>query len=188
MSTIDVVKVRAEISIGNTLRCETPYVGAFNVTKSRGQFSTFSAQLKVNSSVMDSNFSGDNVVVKAGVYGNLNTIFTGIIKKATMTPCFDDPSYVMLNLQGTDILSYLVGKKYTRRCKASESTWVSIQGVSRPGFKSSKFSYQAQDKFFIGDDPANSGEKVIQHRYENNAKIKSGPQNDAKLTITYDKV
>jgi len=182
---IDQVKIRAEIKIGNSLTCETPYIGSFNVTRSRGQFSTFSAQMKVNHSSVSGNITGDNVVIKAGEGSASDTIFTGIVKKATISPCFDDPAYVMLNIQGTDILSYLAGKKYTRRCRGTESTWVSIQGVTRPGFKSSKFSYQPQDKFFISDNKI-SGGQVTQHRIENNAGIISNNPNPGVLEISHE--
>ena len=44
---IELVKIRAVITIGNSLTVETPFIQSFNVRKSRGQISTFDASLKV---------------------------------------------------------------------------------------------------------------------------------------------
>ena len=140
--TIELIKVRARIIIGNSITVETPFIQSFNVRKARGQPSSFDASLKVDHSVINNTQVAGPVVVEAGANGNLNKIFTGIIKKATVSPCWDDPGYVMFNISGLDILSNLQGKKYTRRCRATKSTWISINGVTREGLRDGKFDYK----------------------------------------------
>jgi len=140
--TIELIKVRARITIGNSITVETPFIQSFNVRKARGQPSSFDASLKVGHSVINNTQVAGSVVVDAGANGSLNRIFTGIIKKATVSPCWDDPGYVMFNISGLDILSNLQGKKYTRRCRATKSTWISINGVTREGLRDGKFDYK----------------------------------------------
>ena len=139
--SIQQVPVRARITIGNTLDVETPYVLRFDVSKVRGQISTFSASLKVNSDKISSSITGDVIKIYAGTKAsyNSNIIFSGIVKSITISPCWDDPSYVFMNVSGEDILSVLRGKKYTRRSTASKAAWISIDGVARKGLRSSKF-------------------------------------------------
>ena len=38
-----------------------------------------------------------------------------------------------------DVLYKLEGKKYTRRCRTHQSSWVAINSVVRPGLRSGKF-------------------------------------------------
>lgn len=142
--TIDLIKVRARIRIGSTLMVETPYIQSFNVRKSRGQVSTFDASLKIDHSVIATSQVSGAVVIEAGANGRLNKIFTGIVKKATVSPCWDDPGYVIFNISGTDILGNLQGKKYTRRCRATKSTWISINGKVREGLIDGKFDYKVE--------------------------------------------
>ena len=135
---IELVKVRAVVSVG-TLEVETPFVQSFNVQKTRGQISTFSAQLKVDSDQLSGGNVGGLVSIKAGANGIMNQIYTGILKKSTITPCWDDPGYVMWNISGEDCLSLLKGKKYTRRCRATKFSWVTINSVVRKGLRDGKF-------------------------------------------------
>ena len=136
--SIDMVKIRAEISIGS-LKVKTPFILSFSVNKQRGQISTFSARLKVSETEV-SGVTGGSVKIKAGRNSASNTIFSGIVKKATVQPCWEDPSYVLLNISGADILSTLEGKKYSRRSTATESSWISIDSVVREGYRGSKFA------------------------------------------------
>ena len=159
---IDMVKIRAEITIGS-LSVVTPYILSFNVTKNRGAISTFSASLKINSSSMNSNLSGNSVQISAGEGSANNLIFTGTVKKASMSPCWDDPSYVLLNISGEDILSFLRGKKYTRRCRGTQSSWVSITGVTRKGLKSGKFKARREESFSINSAELEENSKVIKN-------------------------
>jgi len=142
--TIKLVPIRATINIGDGgLVVSTPYIQSFNVQKSRGQSSTFSATLKVSSSALSATNVGGRVTIYAGSSGQ-SKIYTGILKKSTVSPCWDDPGFVLLNISGTDVLSELQGKKYSRRCRATKSTWVSISSVSREGLRDGKFDKEFQ--------------------------------------------
>lgn len=137
---IEMIKIRARIEIGS-LRVETPYVQSFNVRKQRGQVSTFDASLKVSHDTVGGLSTGSEVRIYAGSSNSIKLIFTGICRNAKISPCYDDPKYVILSVGGADSLSFLAGKKYTRRCRSTQSTWVSITGVVREGLKSGKFAY-----------------------------------------------
>lgn len=136
------VKCRAEVSVGG-ITIRTPFVQSFNVRKQRGQVSTFTASLKVPAGT-SSQLAGGDVIIKAGEEGSLNTIFTGICRQANVSPCFDDPQYVLVSISGVDKLSLLQGKKFTRRCRATDTAWCAITGVSRKGLKSGKFAYNTE--------------------------------------------
>lgn len=137
---IERVKIRATVEIGN-LSVSTPYVQSFSVRKQRGQVSTFDASLKISHDEVTNAITGGSVVISAGEESPSDTIFTGICRAAKISPCYDDPKYVILSISGADQLSLMQGKKYTRRCRASQSTWVAITGVTREGLKSGKFAY-----------------------------------------------
>jgi len=164
MSTvIERVCVRSVILIGDFSVC-TPYVQSFNVKKQRGQISSFDASVKVlNEAINNNNLTGgcvkiyagtssgnlgDNWRDRLGVPGGLPIIFTGIIKSAKINPCFDDPKYVVLSISGTDVLGLLEGKKFTRRCRSTISSWVGITG-STPGLKSDKLAFQQIPRFEV---------------------------------------
>jgi hypothetical protein len=139
---IDRIECRATVSVGG-LSVSTPFVQSFSVRKQRGQISTFDASLKVSHSEVNSAITGDSVKIYAG---SLDTgtplIFTGIVRQAKISPCFDDPKYVILSISGADVLSLLNGKKYTRRCRSSKAAWAAITSVARKGLKSGKFAYK----------------------------------------------
>ena len=137
---IERVPIRASIRFGNTT-VSTPYILSFNVNKQRGSYSTFSASLKVNSSYVRK-ITGE-VVIYAGEKGRTKKIFTGMITKKTQTPCWDDPSYQIINISGADALVKLEGMKITRRQFVSDSSWVKITSVS-PGIKSGKLKLTNQ--------------------------------------------
>jgi len=144
--SIEMVKIRAKVTIGNSLTVETPHVVRFSVNKTRGVPSTFSASLRIPGDQIAGSISGDSIKIWAGRNSPGNLIFSGIVKKVTIQPNFDDPSYVILTLDGADILSTYIGKKYTKRTDASISSWVSIDGVSRPGLRSGKFAAKFEDR------------------------------------------
>lgn len=147
--SIEKVKIRAKIQVGK-FTVKTPYILSFNVNRARGQISTFNAKLKIDSgSVAD--MTGGPVKIYAGVDMSTKRIFTGIVKKSTISPCFDDPHFVILNISGADALSFLQGKKYTRRCTATETTWATIDGVTRKGLKSGKFKYKKESVLLVTD-------------------------------------
>jgi len=173
---IDMVKVRAKIRIGS-LSVVTPYILSFNVSKTRGAVSTFSASLKVSESSINNNLSGSSIQISAGEGSPRNLIFTGMVKKATIAPCWDDPSYVLLNISGEDQLSYLRGKKYTRRCRATKSSWVNITGVTRKGLKSSKFKARKEESFSIKNAELQEDGTVIKNNiHELDVKIPAAPK------------
>ena len=143
---IQMIKIRAEIIIGS-LYAGTPPLGhpnhilSFNVDKNRGQISTFSASLKVKHGEVSANIVGDSIEISCGENSPSNKLFTGLIRSANITPCRDDPMFVILNVNGNDVLSRLGGKKYTRRCRSTKGTWVSINQVTRPGLRTGKLAY-----------------------------------------------
>jgi len=138
------VKIRATIE-GAGFYAETPYINQFTVTKTRNNISSFSASVKVRTANFDATIYAGPVVISAGVKTDdttdLKKVFTGIIRKATISPCWDDPTYVLLNISGEDILSELRGKKITRRQIKEKGSWATIDSVIRRGLRSDKFSY-----------------------------------------------
>jgi len=141
--SITMVKIRAKVTVGR-LTVVTPFITRFTVNKNRGQVSTFSASLKIPAGSIAGSISGDNVEIMAGK-NSAKTIFSGIVQQANISPVFEDPTYVLLNISGSDILSTLRGKKYSRRSTATESSWVSIDSVVRQGFRSGKFAARLVD-------------------------------------------
>lgn len=145
--SIEMVKCRATVSIGG-ISVSTPYVQSFNVRKQRGQVSTFDASLKVNGASIGGSLTGGSVVISAGTDSSKKIVFTGICRQAKVSPCFDDPAYVILSISGADALSLLHGKKYTRRCRETLAAWVGITGVVREGLRSGKFAYINEPTIF----------------------------------------
>lgn len=146
--SIEMVKIRARVELGNVVAV-TPsgnmasdnIIMSFNVNRQRGQISTFSASLKIRNDQVTGNIVGNEVVIRAGRDAASNLIFTGICRSINITPCRDDPIFVILNIGGNDILSRLDGKKYTRRCRSTRGTWVAINSVTRPGLRTGKLAY-----------------------------------------------
>jgi len=135
--SLNTVPIRAEIRLGN-LVVKTPYILSFNVKKERNNKSTFQASLKVLSTDLNS-LGNSSVVIKAGVEGNLNKIFTGDVLSSNPTPSWDDPKYVVLNVQGSDILHRLENEKFTRMQETQDSKWALITGINRKAPKGSQF-------------------------------------------------
>lgn len=146
---ITTVPIRATVTIGS-LSVSTPFVLSFTVRKARGQINTFDASLKVGHDKISGPVSGGSVSIKAGSKGKINQIFTGIVRNAKMTPCWDDPNYVILSISGNDTLSLLQGKKYTRRCRASLGQFCVITSARR-GLKSGKFTYDSENVFELDE-------------------------------------
>ncbi len=164
---IDRVKIRAKITIGSlVVQTGEGYadVMSFNVTKSRRAPSTFSASLKVPAGAITGNLVGTNVTIKAGENDANNTIFVGFARSAKISPCFDDPYYVLLTMSGNDVLNFLQGKKYTRRCRATRSAWVAINSVNRKKLKSGKFEVRKEEMFDITDGPLPTDSGHVKHR------------------------
>ena len=145
------VKCRAKVEIGGVV-CETPFVQSFNVRKQRGQVSTFDASLKIEGASAASSLAvGGDVKIYAGQDSASTHIFSGICRAAKISPCYDDPKYVILSISGADSLSLLQGKKYTRRCRATKACWVAITSVVRPGLKSGKFAFNNEATMIMDD-------------------------------------
>ena len=132
---IERIPIRAKIIFDGNLEVITPYILSFSVNRQRGSYSTFSASLKVLSK--DVVKITGKTVIWAGEKNDLKKIFTGIIKKKSQSPCWDDPSYQVISVNGADELVKLEGMKFTRRQFISDTSWVKITGVS-PGLKSGK--------------------------------------------------
>lgn len=128
-TNITLEKVRAEISFGN-LVFETPDIKSFSVSRSRGQLAaTFSASIEVPATTV---FPLDqDVVIRAGVEGDLKAIFTGLVKSVTVNPSFERATTYIVNMSGSDRLQELEGKTISRRQRArAASTFAAITGVS----------------------------------------------------------
>ena len=182
-------KIRAKVSIG-VIAVETPYILSFNVRKSRGQPSTFDCSLKVKSNT-GANLIGDSIKISAGVDNASDTIFTGIIRKVTISPCFDDPEYVIMNLSGADVLSLLQGKKFTRRCIGQKTSWVSINSVSRKGLKSGKFKYVKEPVLIVTESDLAEAANVLKassptakNVMDGASKPDTGKSKEAKIVAT----
>ena len=165
--TITRVKCRARIEIGGII-VETPYVQSFNVRKQRGQISTFDASLKIPAGTGEQ-LGGGDVKIYAGEDSAQKLIFTGMCRSAKISPCYDDPYYVMVSVSGADKLVLLQGKKFTRRCRSTKSAWASITGVARKGLKSGKFAYNMEANFTINDGESHEQNNVTGSRSLNAA-------------------
>jgi hypothetical protein len=135
---INVVPVRATVNIGGQ-DVRTPYVLSFTVRRTRGQIGTFDASLKVSSNSF-SGYAGSGITISAGLAGSEKKIFTGIVTNAKIEACHDDPGFMILSISGKDALMFLEGKKFTRRCRATQGAFCLITSVSRSGLKSGKWS------------------------------------------------
>jgi len=171
------IKIRAKIVIGSLIAGTPPlgyanHILSFNVDKSRAKSSTFSASLKVKHSDVTGTIQGSDIQISSGTSSNMPLIYTGIVKAANMGPCREDPGFVILNISGEDILSRLRGKKFTRRCRSSKGTWVSIESLVRPGIRSAGFQF-IQGKPWLegtGGDLTNVGQPVQTKQIPNPSK------------------
>jgi len=181
MANIEKVEVRAEITIGN-LVVKTPYIQSFNVRKARGQASTFDASLKVEYDSLNTSGVGGDVTIEAGRDTSIKKIFTGVIKKATINPCWNDPGFVFLNINGTDALGMLQGKKYSRRCRATKGVWVSIDSATRDGLRDGKFAYET-DTVVVDSASAHDQINEISETKQQGKNIGKSPKTPAQLPV-----
>ena len=180
---IDQVRVRARISLGS-ISVSTPYILGFNVNKARGQVGTFSAKLKVKGTVLSSQIIASAVKIEAGEGGPNNTIFTGVVKHVSISPCWDDPTYVTMDISGEDWLSLLQGKKYTRRVTADTASWVSIDGVARRGIRSGKFRAKLVGKVnSLPSDLLSDSETVYTNSLSDPGSVKVTPAPTPKTSL-----
>ena len=130
MATITREEIRAEIDIGGET-FSTPDVKSFSISKSR---QSLSAQFSASIEVSPGTFTpvGGDVVIRAGLKGQLKTIFTGVIRSASAKPSWEDAYKVVLNISGNDRMYILDDKKFSRRAlNTGLAPWASITGVSR---------------------------------------------------------
>lgn len=126
---ITLEKIRARLSFG-TLVFETPDVKSFTVTRSRSALAaTFSASIEVPATTIFP--INEDVVIEAGVEGDLKRIFTGRVLSVTVNPSFEKASSYVVNLSGSDRFQELEGKNVSRRQRARGlSSFAAITGVS----------------------------------------------------------
>ena len=112
-ANITLEKIRAEITIGDKT-FETPDIKSFSISRARSQLAaTFSASLQVP--VTQRFATGEQVVIRAGTEGNLQTIFTGEVRTVTVNPAFERADSYVINLAGSDRFSRLEGRNISRR-------------------------------------------------------------------------
>jgi len=112
MVDFDQVKIRATIDVGGAI-ISTPDILSFSVTRARGQMcATFQASVKIPGDVTFG--AGGKIVISA----NAGTIFTGYVKKMSISPSKTDSSHVIVNMSGRDVLSVLEGITFSRRVDA----------------------------------------------------------------------
>lgn len=128
-TNITLEKIRAIITFG-TLTFETPDIKSFTVTRSRSQLAaTFSASIEVPSTTIFP--AGEDIVIEAGVQGDLKRIFTGRVLTVTVNPSFENASAYVVNLAGSDRFQELEGKNISRRQRARAlSSFAAITGIS----------------------------------------------------------
>lgn len=144
-ASLTTVCINCTVSMGG-LGVSTPYIKSFSVNRSRGSQGTASASIKVLSSFNAA--AGESFSISCRSNG---TVFTGTIVKASASPCFDDPAYVIINVEAEDAWRELTGKKFTRRCRSSLSRWASVDGISRSGLRDTGFQKQkAKDVIVSG--------------------------------------
>lgn len=115
---ITLEKIRAEVWMGSMLLARTPFVQSFSVSKSRNQISnTFNVTFEM---VAGLSFPlRESLEIRAGIKGNLKTVFTGIIESSTVSPAWGKPSYFSVVLTGRGVLSNLENKKFSRRLSST---------------------------------------------------------------------
>ena len=128
-ANITLEKIRATITFG-TLAFETPDIKSFTVSKSRSSLAaTFSASIEVPSTTIFP--AGEDIVIEAGVQGDLQRIFTGRVLSVTVNPSFEKASAYVVNLSGADRFQELEGKNISRRQRARAlSSFAAITGIS----------------------------------------------------------
>src|SRR5574338_319709 len=128
-TNITLEKIRARISFG-TLVFETPYIKSFTVSRSRSALAaTFSVSIEVPSTTVFP--VGEDIVIEAGVVGDLKRIFTGRVLSVTVNPSFEDAASYIVNLSGADKFKDIEGKNISRRQRARGlSSFAAITGIS----------------------------------------------------------
>lgn len=124
---ISYVKVRAQI-ITASYSVSTPYIQSIDVTRTRGQAAVFSVGVKLPK---DTKLSTEAITIYAGTADSLKKIFYGYIRRIRVQPAFDDPNFMLVKLEGADVLSRLENCRFTRREATSDKVWAMVTGVQR---------------------------------------------------------
>jgi hypothetical protein len=129
-ANITIEKIRAIIQIGDK-EFVTPDIKSFNVTRSRSSLAaTFSASIEVP--ITQKFATGQDIVIKAGTQGNLQTIFTGSVRSVTVNPAFERATNYIITLSGADKFQELEGKNISRRQRTrSAQTFAAITSVTK---------------------------------------------------------
>jgi hypothetical protein len=134
-ANITIEKIRARVSFGpplgpTSLTFETPDVKNFSVTRTRGTLAAqFSASIEIPANLAIP--AGEDLIIEAGVEGNLIRIFTGRVLSVTVNPSFENAARYVINLSGQDRFQELEGKNISRRQRArSLSQFAAITGVT----------------------------------------------------------
>jgi len=140
-ANITLEKIRARLTFGSvsaggipsgdSLVFETPSIKSFSVSKSRSSLAaTFSASVEIPSTTVIP--VDQDIIIEAGVVGDMKRIFTGRVLSATVNPSFERASSYVINLSGADRLQELEGKTISRRQRARGlSTFAAITGVTQ---------------------------------------------------------
>jgi hypothetical protein len=126
---------------------ETPYIVSFYTSKNRNQLDSFNCSLKIPNNKNSEGAVGNVVKIFAGVGSASKHVFTGYIMAVNARSCFEDPSYHIVDISGTDARKFLEGKVFTRRQQITERSWAEITSVNRRGMKSSKLQYTRKSDF-----------------------------------------
>jgi hypothetical protein len=129
-ANITIEKIRAIIQIGDK-EFVTPDIKSFNVTRSRSSLAaTFSASIEVP--ITQKFATGQDIVIKAGTEGNLQTIFTGSVRSVTVNPAFERATNYIITLSGADKFQELEGKNISRRQRTrAAQTFAAITSVTK---------------------------------------------------------
>ena len=140
-------KIRAEVLLGTQVIARTPFVKSFNVQKARTQISsTFSLVAEIPAAIQFQ--LGEKISIRAGLRGNLKTIFTGNIDNLSPSPALGKPSYYTIRMSGGGVLSELENKTFSRRLQSTgQGLFCLITGGPS----------NAADKYYVPDKPVKSG-------------------------------
>lgn len=129
-ANITIEKIRAEIDFGGQLTFSTPDIQSFTVNRSRGQLpATFSVSIEVPATTIFP--VGSDLVIRAGLEGDLKTIFTGQVENITVNPSFESATTYLVNMSGSDIFKRLENQTFSRRQRTrGQTTFAAITNIT----------------------------------------------------------
>jgi hypothetical protein len=130
-ANITLERVRSEVSFG-ALVFETPQIKSFTVSRSRSSMAaTFTASIEMPSELPTFPIN-EEIVIRAGTFGNERLLFTGRVLGITVNPSWERADTYIVSLNGADRFQELEGKTFSRRQRTrGQSTFAAITGVSR---------------------------------------------------------